>query len=155
MRLRLKNEKLFYVLAAIGIVLLAAVGVWLVLVLTAKKSSVDPVAEHDIHTFAERITSQKKYQELPAEEQQDFLKQESAKFGIDPRKEITPEIVTMRCIDFYSSKLYQEARRYKDEIHEYQTVLNHALTEVRDKCYENYDPEGKMLPEEMPHMQAH
>lgn len=142
-------------LASMAIVIVAGVGVWLILTATTKKPSADPVVEHDIHTFAEDVKSAATYHSLPESEQQAFLDMESAKLGVDIRQEVTPELVTIQCIDVYSSQLYQMARRHKEEISEYQTTFNHALMQVREACYANYDPDGKMLPEDMPHMQVH
>lgn len=152
---RAPKKTALLIVASITIVVVAAIIVWLVLTVTTKTPSVDPVVEHDIHTFAERVKSATTYSSLPESEKQTFLDTESAKFGADTRQDVTPELVTMQCIDIYSTQLYQMARRYRDEISEYRAAFSHALMQIRDSCYANYDPDGKILPEEMPHMQAH
>ena len=143
------------VLGSMVVLLTSSVGVWWALSHNAKRAEIDPVVEHDIHMFAEPIKTKETYSELPEVKRDDFLKKEAARLGLDPTKEATPELMTMHCIDTYRSKLYKTASQYGDDVHLYQTALNHAQIEIQDRCYADYDPDGKILPKEMPHMQQH
>ncbi|TAH32982.1 hypothetical protein EYC58_02395 [Candidatus Saccharibacteria bacterium] len=150
-----RRKTVLLITAAIAVVGVTAVGVWWLLSSRASESKMDPVAEQAIHTYAEPIKAAEKYSELPETKREDFLKKEAVRLGFDPTKEVAPETMTIHCMDIYTSKLYKMAQQYGDEVYLYQTALNHAQMEIRDTCYANYDPDGKILPEEMPHMQAH
>lgn len=138
-------------------VVVVGVATWAVLTHfnSPRVSKVDPEIEHSIHMFAEPVKKTQSYSALPESKRAEFLANEAERLGLDTTRQVTPETLTYQCIDIHMTRLYEMARQLKDTVHEYQTALNHAQMEIRDSCYANYDPEGKVLPEEMPHMQAH
>lgn len=109
----------------------------------------------NIAGFVASYKPTKTYSTLPAAEQEKFMENKAAYYGLAPGEEATPAALTEACLDRRERELSGIVANNPEDIEQNRALYNEAAKKTREYCYKTYAENGTIPQEDIPRNMAH